>query len=402
MQFAGRFATSFTGFLITLLIARSFGPAGYGAYAKAFALVSFFFLFIDFGLNAVYIRQHKDDMQKLPVVVSARTFLIFISISCIGLIALLSGTRLLSISEWLLVLLFIPTLFSFGYYTTLNTIFQTRLRYDRSMIAGVSGGIVGLVFVWASVITKQGLPIIVLSFTAGYIVTFFLAYILARRTAPFSFSINKKYWPDVRPLLIVALPIGATLFLNTMYAHADVFVIGAVKGNAAVGIYQLAYKFFEFPLAFATLFANAIFPHYVSLYNEHRSRFFHIFIRATLALVFVGALFSLLLYAAAPFLSLVRPAFAASTIPLQILSLGYPIFFLTSALSWLLFLGHKEKWLILIYGASFILNVLLNIIFVPHGGYIASSWITIVGESLVLCALLAVSVPLWHTRNHAN
>jgi len=180
--------------------------------------------------------------------------------------------------------------------------------------------------------------------------------------------------------------------------NTDVFVIGATKGNVAVGIYQLAYKFFEFPLAFATLFANAIFPHYVDLYSSNTKHFFTTFSRATLALIVVGVLFSVIMYVCAPFLVLVKPVFALSVVARRILSLSYPIFFATSALSWLLFIGHKERWLIGVYGFSFILNIVLNILLVPQYGIIGSSWITVFGEALVLVLLLFLSVPLWHTR----
>lgn len=386
VQFAGRLITSATGFFITILIARYLGSEGYGAYAKAFALVSFFFLFIDFGLNALYIRTNRDNTQHIPLVVLARLMLVVTACFCIGLFLMFTRGRVYAPNELATVAAFIPTLFAFGLYTTSNIHFQIRLRYDLSMLAGVSGGLISLCGVYLALAAKAPLTYVALGFTSGYIVTAVIGLLLAKRLGHFPL----RPIPPLRragELITTAFPVGITLFFNTMYAHADIFVIGASQGNGAVGIYQLAYKFFEFALAFATLFANAIFPHYVKLYSDNPPHFWRVFRRSTTGLVVVGCIFSTVMFTFAPFLSLIRPEFGASVTPLRVLSLSYPIFFATSALSWLLFLAKKERYLLAVYAASFVLNVAANMVLVPQFGYLASAWITVAGEAIVLVVL---------------
>lgn len=395
VQFGGRLLTSFIGFVITVLLARYLGAQGYGIYSKMYALASFFYLVADFGLNAVYIREHKDNLQFFSLLNTLRTLFFTLSLALIGIFFLVTGNHIFSDNwEKLAVLLFSPTILFFGYYTSLNAIFQIHLRYELSVLAAIIGGIVGLGLVLVSL--PYGLNVIICALVVGYAVTVIIAYGFARRIATFHFfpSLTRLYDPMYKKQTLTFLrtsaPLGVMLFFNTMYARADVFVLSAYTTNTQVGIYQLAYKFFEFPLAFAAFFANAVFPHYVTLYAQSREHFWHVFRRATAALAITSVVFTIGAWFGAPLLAYVKSDYALSARPLQILSLSYPIFFLTSALSWLAFLQGKEKQLVWIYGTSFLINIASNIIFVPHYSYIASSWITVAGEIGVLLMLVGM------------
>lgn len=388
IQFVGRFGTSLIGFVTTLVLARSFGAAGYGVYAKIYTLASFFFLLIDFGLNAVYIRRYGQDLKRLNEIFKIRIRIFGLSIVLILLFLSLSGSLVFTPQEKLWGLLFAPTILLYGLYTTFNIVFQLKLRYDLSVIASIVGASVGLVLLFPAV--KFGLMAAIFSLVIGYLVTVLMAWWFSRKLV--NFSLQSASVKSLE-LLKEALPLGAMLFLNTMYSRADVFVIAAISGDKAVGIYSLAYKFFEFPLAFAAFFANSVFPHYVATYKTNQTHFWQIFKKATLGLVAVSLLFTLGGFILAPYLRLIKPEYALSGLPLQILVLSYPVFFATSALSWLVFILKKEKALIWIYGGSFVINILANLLLVPEYNYLASSWITVVGEALVLLALIGLLLP---------
>lgn len=388
IQFVGRFATSLIGFITTLILARSFGASGYGVYAKIYTLASFFFLLIDFGLNAVYVRRYQNDLSKLNQIFKLRGQIFAFSLLVILLFLGLSGSSVFKSQEKIWALLFVPTIWLYGLYTTFNIVFQLKLRYDLSVIAAIIGGLVGLLLLIPAV--KLGLMPAIACLVVGYIVTVVLAWFFSRKLTKLALAPLAK---NGASLFKEALPLGAMLFLNTMYSRADVFVLAAISGDKAVGIYSLAYKFFEFPLAFAAFFANSVFPHYVATFKTNQTHFWQIFKKATLGLLAVSLLFTLGGFILAPYLRLIKPEYALSGLPLQILVLSYPVFFATSALSWLVFILKKEKALIWIYGASFVLNIFANLILVPQYSYLASSWITVIGEALVLLGLIMLLLP---------
>jgi len=389
IQFGGRFLTSFVGFLTTLILARYLGAQNYGVYTKIYTLAAFFYLFIDFGLNAVYVRKHKDNLAKLGEIFVLRTVFFVISLMIIGLFLFLTQNLIFTPTQAIWALLFTPTILLFGYYTTLNIVFQLRLRYDLSVLAAVVGGVVGLALLLATI--RLGLIYAIFSVVFGYLITVMLSFFFVSRISGLKYGALFQYSRGALLKMVhESLPLGVMLFLNTMYSRADVFVLSAIKGDSAVGVYQLAYKFFEFPLSFAAFFANSIFPHYIKIYEVNPARFWQVFKKATLYLVLVSFLFTLGAFLLAPLLGLIKSDYAASAKPLQILSLSYPIFFLTSALSWLVFVIKKEKHLVWIYGLSFLINVVGNILWVPHVGYFASSWLTVLGEVLVLVCLIKI------------
>lgn len=390
IQFFGRFATSFLGFVTTVLIARFLGAAGYGVYAKAYALVAFFYLFVDFGLNAVYIRKYKDDLSHYSVLNAMRTT--FFLLSMVIIVFLLVTTRQVFFhnSEKLSVLIFIPSILFYGYFTSINLLFQLLLRYDLSVIAALIGGAGGLVSM--ILMMPLGIHAMIFSLVGGSLLTVVVGYIFARRYLDVHFFKEPFLIEELWLFMKEATPVGLMLFLNSMYFRADVFVLSALKTNVDIGVYQLAYKFFEFPLAFATFFANAIFPHYVKLYQDNRTRFTEVFSKALVLLLAVSVVFTVGTYFVAPLLVFIKSDYAASIVPLQVLGLSYPVFFVTSALTWLLFLQKKEMLLVWVYLFGFVVNVAGNLWLIPRYSYMASTWMTIVGEALVLVLLVGILV----------
>lgn len=389
VQFVGRFLTSFIGFLTTIILARYLGAADYGVYAKIFTLASFFYLFVDFGLNAVYIRRFQNNLKSLSQVFVLRAFLSLVSVVIILLFFGLSGASVFSSQEKLWAIILLPTILLFGFYTTFNIIFQLKLRYDLSVLSSIIGGLAGLLLLIGFL--SYGIVMALIALVVGYLVTILCAYFFSRRLSAISFSFPLKFPFKLKTgLLKDALPLGTMLFLNTMYSRIDVFVISAYVNNQAVGVYQLAYKFFEFPLSFALFFSNSVFPHYIKTYRQDVAYFWQIFKKSTFYLLLSSVVFVIGGYLLAGYLNLIKPEYVASSAPLRILVLSYPVFFATSALSWLIFVLKKEKYLILVYGVSFVVNILANILLVPKYSFIASSWITVIGEMLVLAMLIGV------------
>lgn len=388
IQFIGRLGTSGLGFLTTIILAGFLGASGYGSYSKIFALVSFFFLWVDFGLNAVFIRKFQNNLKNFSMLNAARTLFFILSLFAIILFLIFTRNLVFSSSEKKYVLLFAPVILMFAYQTSLNLIFQLKLRYEIPVAASIIGSSIGLLLLWF--LKDQGLFFIIISLLCGYLATVIISAGFAKKITSFSFFHEPFNLSDLYVLIRNSLPLGITLFLNSLYVRADVFVISAYHGNSAVGVYQLAYKFFEFPLSLATFFANSIFPHYVELYTNDRAKFWDVFYKVNLILLLIATSFSTLGFFLAPFLTFINSDYQSSVLPLRILVLSYPVFFITSSLNWLIFLKKQEKHLVWVYGISFIINVLANLAFVPTYGYLASSIITVIGEIIVLIFLLLV------------
>ena len=68
VQGVGKVISAATTFLVIVLVGRAFGEAGYGEYAKIFALVELFYMVSDFGFNAIVVREaarNEGETKKL-------------------------------------------------------------------------------------------------------------------------------------------------------------------------------------------------------------------------------------------------------------------------------------------------------------------------------------------------
>jgi O-antigen/teichoic acid export membrane protein len=75
-------------------------------------------------------------------------------------------------------------------------------------------------------------------------------------------------------------------------------------------------------------------------------------------------------------------------LPFRILLLSLPFFFTTSFLQWTLITLGKQKYLMIVYFFSTLLNIVLNVIFIPQFSYVACATITVVSEGIVFAFLL--------------
>ena len=258
----------------------------------------------------------------------------------------------------------------------------------------------------ATILLVLPLSIGVLSATVAVLVgtaaTAGVSLLLAKRYTSLSVSLSRD---SLTGLLVPSLPLGATLLFNLVYFRADMFLITLTRPTTEVGIYGLAYKVFEVALVTPTFFMNAIYPLLLSAKTENskfkiqNSKFMNMIIKSGTFLLFTSFILLLVMWLAAPLLTLVRQDFTSSIAALRVLSLGLPLFFLTSLTMWTL-IALKKQWLLAaIYAFSMVINISANIWLIPVYGYMAAAWITVGSEAIVLLISTSVLWPLVHKIN---
>src|SRR5258706_11560008 len=61
-QLVGKGVSVISTLIVTLVIARQFGAVGYGDFVKITTYIAFFYLLVDFGVNAIYLQ--KSDAKE--------------------------------------------------------------------------------------------------------------------------------------------------------------------------------------------------------------------------------------------------------------------------------------------------------------------------------------------------
>jgi len=385
-QIAGKIVTSTTTFVISILIARSLGAAGYGDFTKITTFVAFFYLFADFGLNAAYLELSEDKAAQ-NILLTIRTLLgLLLVFLCISILSFLPGTSTQGYTPLVKfgIILYSVSILLQSLVTTANAFFQKNLRYDFASYALTAGSLITLIAVFSfTYLPFSGVLPTIAALLLGSLVTTIVSLFFAKKLMPsLTFSFDTTL---AKKMITIALPLGLTLLSNVVYFHADSIILTITKSTADVGIYGFAYKLFEFPLVVPTFFMNAVFPLLLmSRKNNDMSAFFRQAKQSALILFSLSFIVVVCGYVLSPFISLIKSDFQASILPLRILLLSLPIFYLTSVTMWVLIALKKRIQMLSIYSISMAINILSNIFFIPRYGYMASAWITVASETLVL------------------
>lgn len=392
-QTLGKALTAATTLTITVIIGRSLGPSGYGDFTKIFTFVGYFYTFADFGLNAAYVKlTQKDDQENLiRYLLSLRLVVaIVLAISAIVISRLLpydpvSGTGFGPIVRAGIAIASL-TIVTQAAFTTFNAFFQIKLRYDLSAICAVFGTIIILL---VSLLVSSLRPSIYLfswAYVIGGIAFSICAYLAVLKNFKWgirpSFSIK-----NFKKLLDTSWPIGIALIFNLVYFRSDIFILSYTKESAQVGIYGLAYQFFEASLSIPIFFTNALFPLLSKLYAENKKlyqveskKWIYILlafsILTTIGLILVSFL-----------IPLVFERFTGSQLALIILSFGMPSFFISALLWHLAIILGKQKTLIPVYLSGGVVNVALNLALIPRYGYLAAATTTVISEAIIVAML---------------
>jgi len=378
---------------ISIVIARRFGADGYGDFVKITTYVGFFYLFADFGLNAIFITETVG-LQNASAIRYWRS-LLGLRLVLSTVLIMVAGTVLslfpLGISQGYTptvrfgIYLLIPAVIAQATITTANAFFQKILRYDYASYAQHIGSCISvcmvliglLVFAWQGAIVGTGAVL------AGTVATSLAAIFFVRMHGPVApqFSLEK-----MRQMMQRAFPLGLTLVANLIYFHSDSVIIALTRPTHEVGVYGLAFKAFELPLVFPLFFINSVFPFLVQAYRTDRSGMIRALKQSLLFLFGTGVFAGIVLWILAPCIIYIKPEFISSTAVLRVLAFGLPVFFVSSLSMWVL-ITTKQYWILCsIHGTAMVLNIMFNSLYIPTYGYMAAAYITIGIEAYVLLA----------------
>jgi O-antigen/teichoic acid export membrane protein len=413
-QVIGKIVSSGFGFLIAILLARFYGVSDFGEYVKITAYVSAFWIMGDFGLNAIVLQKYNDVKniqgsgqtqgsvptnvgngldhslqkntitEKFNVLLTLRIllslFFIFLSLSILSFIP--HGYSAVS---KLGIILMSFTILSQNIHLTCNSLFQHNLSYQKTLIALTMTNVVSFVFIALAIYLKASIVFVAASYSLAGFVLIISSLWMAKKyvtkiTLVFDISAMKG-------MFLMALPLGLVLIFNVLYFHIDSFLLAVMKTNRDVGLYGYAYKFFETALVLPTFYGNSVYPVLLSRLKTDEVGFHRLF-KKSIFLLFLGSIILTLVFVfVSPLLikfSTGNRDFAGSVAALQVLSLSFPVYFVTSIFMWFYVAQNKKMFLVFVYGTSLILNFVLNLIFIPRFGYMASAWITGVSEAYIL------------------
>ena len=430
----GKAVSTASTLIITRLVAQYLGVSGYGDFAIILTYAAYFYIVTDFGINAIVVkdvaptnRNYRSSKRNASRTSNSKLLDSSSPAKALkgpleeynlpsyikNLTALRTVMAGVLIGLGLIVLAFLPyppevktgvaigllTVLSQAHIFTTDAFFQSFLKYNYATIARTIGSAFNLLAAFTIIKLDGGLLPIVASFAISGFLVNAVAFGFLRRFGPLGLSFDPILW---KTLFRRAFPLGIAQVLNIVYFKADMFLLSILAlspslnltNSEAVGFYSLPYKVFEVALVFAGFFSNAVYPVMIKRAEEGTTALKRV-VKKALWSIFIAAMGAMVLYLVlAPWIIKIisgSESFAPSVLVLRILALGLPFFYLSSVLFWVTITLGKQKTLAYTYGFTAIINIVLNLIFIPQHGYLAAAIITNITEFLVLLILVCIN-----------
>ncbi len=379
---AASLALRLTSALLTVLVARAYGAALYGAYSIATAYASLATLFPDCGLDLLIIVEGGRARDRLPWLVRVgllvKSWLSILAWIVVAALALVLPYNALTFA---LILIATAGALAANYQQTYYAAYLGEERNDRAAIATASVGALTLVGTFIPVALGRSLLVA----TAGGAVGGALAVVATAMSWRNRLSALAPVWTEIRPLLRQAVPFALGGLFYYIYFRIDVVMLSLWRPEQEVGWYNAAYRLVSVLYFIPGSICAALFSRlsqlaaadsrthavYVSQMVRYMSSIAIVLVAMIVggAALWIATIFGRDYMDAAPLLALLGWF-------LLFQSISFP---LGDALSTSGRQIHRLK----VMGAAAILNVLLNLVAIPLWGPRGAAWATLATEAFV-------------------
>ncbi|OGZ18939.1 MAG: hypothetical protein A2175_02300 [Candidatus Nealsonbacteria bacterium RBG_13_42_11] len=371
ITFFTRFATGVFSVLATIVIARTLGPQGQGIYSLAIMFSYILLIFTALGINPAsvfLIGKKKYSPQEvlgnnlfLNLLISLGTVLIGLIIVFLFSNALFPGVEK---TYLLLVLLLVPLILIFDLGCHILIGLQEIKKYNY--FSFLQNGLFLLLLIIFLLGMNFGITIAIISQILSFIlVGLFLFLVVKKEAGGMVLHLSKKY---LKEIFSYGIKVHLSGIFHFLHYRIDLFLLNIFINPVAVGLYFVATKLAEVFYFLSNSTGTVLFSKIASETDEKQiNSFTPIVCRNVLFITFWGVLVLLFLgqWLITFFYS---KEFLDSVAPFRILLIGTLVVSGWEILANDFAARGKPILNTYIIGASVLINIVLNILFIPKWG----------------------------------
>ena len=384
IQIVTRVANLALGVVVTALVARTLGGAGYGQWSVVLNVLAIVGYFASFGLEKVVLREAAAHPEREQEWMGAMMLVRLGLVVPVVVLSLITVLLLQRSHQMLIAGLILVVTMPFDGASVLSLVFQLRVNNRVPMVVltlrSVLWGLAVLLIFWRG----GGMIALAVAMAATNAAGTVVQTAAALRILP--------RWPrpsraQLRTLLNVGIPLGLSGMLIVSYARVDQVIVYTIAGSRASGLYSAVYNVLDAAHFVPMSVLTTLTPIMAAAWPVDRERMLRV-VRLAAELIAVGS-FGALAFATVAATPLVRmifgPGYGAAAPALPILGAAF-IFIAFGYLngSLLTVLGLQRR-LLRISLVALLVNVAGNLLLVPLMGFMGAAWMTLVTE-IVVCA----------------
>jgi len=375
-------------FLFIIYLTNKLGDGTAGHYFWIIATTNMIALIVDAGFATILTRECSKDRDNAPKILFNMIVLKLVA-AILMMLVLHLLLKLMSSFSNLPYTQFSFSIYIFGLFWITNSFIELfcgvfiafeRMDYD-ALINIVHRG---LSFILGVILIAFGcniLGVAIAYFAAALVSTIYALKLINRNIfrITFNFDLKKSYY-----LLLQSLPLAFALLFSSIYFKVDTFMLGLYRIPEEVGWYGAVYRILEITIIIPQAFTIVLFPIFSRLYVDSIGKLQETYKRIV-KIMFVASLPVALIITslAKPILTLFGEDFIMGTPILKILIWAVCLIFVNFILLTLLTSIGLQKINALSNGLCVLINIALNLIFIPLWGGIGAAITTIITECCV-------------------
>lgn len=394
-QGLSKFISILSSIVLTVLLTRSLSKADFGTYTFITSFTLLFGTIADWGTNIVTVRETSSD-PRAGKAVFANSVVVRISLSVFALLLLNLAIRLNPAWQRFsdLTLVTSLVLLALSFKTSVGMVFHSFQKLELSGVVDVfasiffvssaylilesGGGVTGVLWVWFGATALSALVGILLSSEYFNFKNIFSGAVVNAKSL---LGFYKSHF------LRSALPAGFLFIVSTIYNRVDILILEYFKGTEAVASYGLPYRVYDQVILVSAFLMTSLFPILAKSFSERDTlKLKEYYQRAFDILLVSGILIAVGVAALSSFIVnfLGGSDYSESVQILRILSFAVLPSFINHLTGYSLLAFGKQKLSLAIAVGALVLNIALNLAFVPKYSFIGSASITLITELFVL------------------
>lgn len=383
-QLASTIGVGVISFGISLLIARQVGASNFGQYSIALAIGSILAIFIDGGLRNLLTRERTRISDHLQEIIPTLTS------------AAMGHSLIVALLASIICILALPNHLQLGLSTIWCFWAAVITQYASAILRG--DGHLKIDAFWQ--LKQRTLTALIIA--AAIAIGFFqawqllLAWLIGALTANLLLREGFRLVPTFRPLFVenfklyrVLLPLLWLDLATVIYFRSDLIMLGIFKiSDADIGRYASAYKLIETAILMATPLSIIIFRQLRLLYDDRMLQSQYVLRYVALALC-LGLLGSILMsmFSSTLINFLYGPEYQQATELLSVLAWMILLLIPNTLLTQTALALNLEKCYAATATLAAIVNITINLIFIPRYGTIATAYSSILTEFFLFLGL---------------
>lgn len=383
--------------VVGALTARYLGPGNYGLINYGTAYVSFFVAIANLGINSVLVKTLIEKPEEQGQTIGSAIVLRIIS-SILSIVMIFGIVSILDRNEptTILVVLFCSFSLLFNVFETFNYWFQSQYKSKVTAIASLIAYIITSGYKIVLLILNKDVLWFAFATSVDYIMVAVVLCIAYKRSGGARLSFSKQ---RSKELLSISYHYILSSMMVAIYAQTDKLMLKQMLNETVVGYYSTAVTLCGMWTFVLQAIIDSLYPTILRLKFQNQEAYekknrqlyaivFYLSIFVSLCFTFLGWLAIKILYG---------DAYMPSNDILKVVTWYTAFSYLGVARNaWIVSEGH-QKYLKYLYVSAAILNVLMNLIFIPFWGAVGAAV-----ASLITQILTSIILPMFFKALRPN